>query len=42
VDRISFQRFLGYPEVLFNYSTVWQFRERLAKFGRDRRVWMEL
>ena len=41
-DRISFQRFLGYPETLPDYSTVWQLRERLAKTGRDRLVWEEL
>jgi IS5 family transposase len=29
-DRLSFQRFLGYPEKAPDYSTVWQFRERLA------------
>ena len=41
-DRISFQRFLGYPEKAPDYSTVWQFRERLAETGRDRAVWEEL
>jgi len=41
-DRISFQRFLGFPETLPDYSTVWQFRERLAETGRDRMVWEEL
>jgi IS5 family transposase len=41
-DRISFQRFLGFPETLPDYSTVWQFRERLAESGRDRLVWEEL
>jgi IS5 family transposase len=41
-DRISFQRFLGFPETLPDYSTVWQFRERLAESGRDREVWDEL
>ena len=41
-DRLSFQRFLGFPETLPDYSTIWQFRERLAKSGRDRLVWMEL
>jgi len=42
VDRISFQRFLGFPETLPDYSTVWQFRERLAESGKDRLVWDEL
>jgi len=41
-DRISFQGFLGFPEILPDYSTVWQFRERLAESGRDRLVWEEL
>jgi len=41
-DRLSFQRFLGYPEKAPDYCTVWQFRERLAETGRDRMVWAEL
>ena len=41
-DRLSFQRFLGYPEKAPDYSTVWQFMERLAESGRDRAVWEEL
>ena len=35
-------RALGFPENLPDYSTVWQFRERLAESGRDRLVWAEL
>ena len=41
-DRLSFQRFLGYLGKAPDYSTVWQFRERLAESGRDRLVWAEL
>jgi len=41
-DRISFMHFLGYPDSLPDYSTVWRFRERLAETGRDRLVWEEL
>ena len=41
-DRLSFQRFLGYPEKAPDYSTVWQFRERLADTGVDGEVWAEL
>ena len=41
-DRLSFQRFLGFPEKAPDYSTVWQFRERLAESGRDRLIWAEL
>ena len=42
VDRLSFQRFLGFPETLPDYSTVWNLRERLAESGRDRAIWEEL
>ena len=41
-DRLSFQRFLGFPEKAPDYSTVWQFRERLAESRRDRLIWAEL
>lgn len=41
-DRISFQRFLGYPASAPDYSTVWRFRERLAESGRDKLAWEEL
>ena len=41
-DRISFQRFLGFPESAPDYSTVWRFRERLAVTGRDLLIWAEL
>ncbi len=41
-DRLSFQRFLGFPEEAPDYSTVWQFRERLASTGKERELWEEL
>ena len=41
-DRVSFQRFLGYPGSPPDCSTVWQFRERLAKTGEDEEAWAEL
>ena len=37
-DRLSFRRFLGYPESIPDHSTVWQFRERLAEKGQDRMI----
>ena len=36
------KRLIGYPETLPDYSTVWQFRERLADTGKHREVWAEL
>lgn len=41
-DRISFRRFLGYPDVIPDSTTVWLFRERLAETGKDGEVWEEL
>ena len=41
-DRLSFRKFLGFPEDIPDYSTVWYFRERLAKTGTDRAIWAEL
>jgi len=41
-DRISFRKFLGFPEVVPDYTTVWAFRERLSKTGRDKKIWQEL
>jgi len=42
VDRISFMKFLGIPETIPDYTTVWYFRERLAKAGKDGEIWDEL
>jgi len=42
LNRIDFQHFLGFPGDAPDYSTVWQFRERLAETGTDRLVWEEL
>jgi IS5 family transposase len=42
LNRLDFQHFLGYPEQPPDYSTVWQFRERLAATRTDELVWAEL
>ena len=41
-DRISFRKFLGFPENIPDYSTVWRFRERLIETGKDKEIWEEL
>src|SRR5512136_2158069 len=41
-DRISFRKFLGFPDTIPDYSTVWTFRERLSKTGGDKKIWQEL
>ena len=42
VDKLSFMNFLGFPEDIPDFTTVWYFRERLAKTGKDRAIWTEL
>ncbi|MCL5438020.1 MAG: hypothetical protein M1148_02335 [Candidatus Thermoplasmatota archaeon] len=34
--------FLGFPEHLPDSTTMWMFRERLSRTGRDRIIWDEL
>ncbi len=41
-DRLSFRAFLGFPERVPDFSTVWQARERLKEAGKERAVWDEL
>lgn len=41
-DRISFRKFLGFPNSIPDDSTVWYFRERLAEIGKDKEIWAEL
>jgi IS5 family transposase len=40
-DRISFHKFLGFPERIPDRSTVWAFRERLIDTGKDEKLWEE-
>lgn len=41
-DRFSFQKFLGFPNVIPDYSTVWRFREALAEEDLTDEIWEEL
>jgi IS5 family transposase len=41
-DRISFMKFLGYPNSIPDSRTIWLFRERLAETGKDKIIWKEL
>jgi IS5 family transposase len=41
-DRISFRKFLGFPERIPNRCTIWAFRKRLIETGNDERIWEEL
>ena len=41
-DRISFMSFLGFFYPIFDSRTIWLFKERIAKTGKDKVVWAEL
>jgi IS5 family transposase len=41
-DRLSFRQFLGFPENIPDYSTIWRFREGLREDGRVDAIWEEL
>jgi len=41
-DRLSFRNFLGFPEEVPDFTTVWKARERLKNAGVDRKIWSEL
>ena len=39
---MGFRKFLGFPDIIPDRSTIWLFRERLAKTGKDELIWEEL
>ncbi len=41
-DRLSFQKFLGYPKNIPDYSTIWRFREELTEADLIDEIWDEL
>ncbi len=41
-DKISFLKFLGFPEKIPDQSTIWYFRERLVKQKKLDLIWEEL
>jgi IS5 family transposase len=41
-DRLSFQRFLDFPETIPDYSTIWYCRERLTESKQLDKIWAEL
>jgi len=41
-DRISFRKFLGFPEKIPNHTTLWYFRERLIRSRKEQAIWDQL
>lgn len=41
-DRLSFMKFLGFPDTIPDSTTIWLFRERLVEKGKLDSIWQEL
>ena len=41
-DRLSFRNFLGFPEKIPDFTTLWRVRDRLKEAGVDKQIWGEL
>jgi len=41
-DRLSFRNFLGFPEQIPDFSTIWRIRDRLKEANLDKQIWDEL
>jgi IS5 family transposase len=41
-DRLSFRNFLGFPEEVPDFTTIWKARERLKNAEVDKKIWSEL
>jgi IS5 family transposase len=42
IDRISFRKFLGFPEYVPDSTTVWSFRKRIIDNGNEKEIWNEM
>jgi IS5 family transposase len=41
-DRLSFRNFLGFPEKVPDFTTIWKIREPLINSRKDELIWQEL
>src|SRR3989338_7644496 len=41
-DRLSFRNFLGFPEIIPDFTTIWKIRDKLKEKGSDDKIWNEL
>ena len=41
-DRLSFRNFLGFPENIPDFTTIWKIRERLIQAKIEPKIWREL
>ena len=41
-DRLSFRNFLGFPDTIPDFSSIWRHRDRLKETGADIKIWTEV
>lgn len=41
-DRLSFRNFLGFPEIIPDFTTIWKIRDKLKEKAIDDKIWNEL
>ena len=41
-DRISFWNFIGFDQIIPDFSTIWRVRDRLKERGKEQLIWDEL
>jgi IS5 family transposase len=41
-DRLSFRNFLGFPDRIPDFTTIWKIRDRLKESRVDKKIWDEL
>jgi IS5 family transposase len=42
LDRLSFRNFLGFPDQIPDFTTIWKIRDRLKEVKVDEKIWDEL
>lgn len=42
LDRLSFRNFLGFPDQIPDFTTIWKIRDRLKEAKVDEKIWEEL
>jgi IS5 family transposase len=42
LDRLSFRNFLGFPDQIPDFTTIWKIRDRLKEAKVDEKIWNEL
>ena len=41
-DRLSFRNFVGFPDKVPDFTTIWKIRERLQKTTAEQKIWKEI